>query len=115
MVEPRDKVFAKGFASFTASLFGSIPGPIIFGRIIDSTCLIWNENDGQQGNCLLYDPVKFRYYVHLTSAFFTLIAVVFEFLIWCYTKDLDLYGEKEPKSIKNEMVDSPETRPLNAK
>ncbi|XP_055304286.1 solute carrier organic anion transporter family member 74D-like [Sitodiplosis mosellana] len=112
-VEPRDKAFAQGFALFTASLFGLIPGPIIFGRIIDSTCLIWNEKCGRQGNCLLYDPIKFRYYMHASSAFFVLIGVGFDFLIWCYAKNLDLYGEEKPKPIKNDKDNSPETQPLN--
>ncbi|XP_055304283.1 solute carrier organic anion transporter family member 74D-like [Sitodiplosis mosellana] len=113
-VEPRDKALGQGFGLFTISLFALIPAPIIFGRIIDSTCLVWNKKCGRQGNCLLYDPIKFRYYMHSSSAFFILIGVGFEFLIWCYAKNLDLYGEEKPKPIKNDKDDSPETQPLNS-
>lgn len=86
---------------FIISLFASIPGVIIFGRIIDSTCL--HHENGQEGNCLLYDSVKFRYYFHSTAAFFVAVSTFLYFLIWCFGKNLDLYGDKEPK--QNEMKD----------
>ncbi len=34
---------------------GTVPGPIIFGAIIDSTCLVWQEKCGQNGSCWVYD------------------------------------------------------------
>lgn len=116
-VEPRDKAMGQGFTLFTSSLFGLIPGPIIFGRIIDSTCLIWNNKCGQQGNCILYDPIKFRYYVHLGSAFFMAFGVLFDFLIWYNVGNLDLYADvsDQTNEIKNkkDKNDSPENEPLN--
>ena len=38
-----------------------IPAPIMFGNTIDSTCLLWKEHCGQQGGCLMYDIVMFRF------------------------------------------------------
>lgn len=33
-----------------------IPGPVIFGTVIDSKCVLWSEdNCGKRGNCLDYD------------------------------------------------------------
>lgn len=49
------------------SLFALIPGPILYGRIIDSTCLVWTEECGKRGNCQLYDQRLFRYYINLTA------------------------------------------------
>ena len=37
-----------------------IPGPIIMGRVFDSTCLLWRKTCGKEGNCLVYDMDKFR-------------------------------------------------------
>ena len=35
---------------------GTVPGPIIFGAIFDSTCILWQENKGsEQGSCWIYD------------------------------------------------------------
>ena len=36
-------------------LIGSIPGPIIAGKLIDLTCIAWQEDCGSRGNCRLYD------------------------------------------------------------
>nr|XP_012150981.1 PREDICTED: solute carrier organic anion transporter family member 2B1 [Megachile rotundata] len=43
-VDKKDKSFAQGVTLMTISLFALIPGPIIYGVIIDSTCLIWEES-----------------------------------------------------------------------
>ncbi|GMT20393.1 hypothetical protein PFISCL1PPCAC_11690, partial [Pristionchus fissidentatus] len=39
-------------------LFGFIPGGILFGWIIDKSCLHWGEKCGMATNCLVYDPRK---------------------------------------------------------
>lgn len=116
-VEQRDKAFAQGLSLFLVSLFALIPGPIIFGRVIDSACLIWNYKCGRQGNCQLYDPIKFRYFLHSNSALFMFIGAFFDLLVWYYGKNLELYGdmidEEKPKPIEKEKDDSPESQPLN--
>lgn len=33
---------------------GGIPGPIAFGSVIDISCLLWQDQCGQQGSCYLY-------------------------------------------------------------
>lgn len=98
------------------SLFALIPGPIIFGRTIDSTCLVWGYKCGERGNCQLYDPIKFRYYLHANSAIFLLLGAFFDLLVWYYGRTLQLYGEDEPKPaiVEKEMVESPESQPLNS-
>lgn len=59
-VATEDKSFAQGLMLMMISLFGLIPGPIIFGRIIDSTCLKWTKTCTGNGNCQLYDQEAFR-------------------------------------------------------
>lgn len=66
-VSPEDKSFAQGLALMMISLFALIPGPIIFGRIIDSTCLVWTQTCNGTGNCQLHDQTKFRYSVNFLS------------------------------------------------
>lgn len=36
-------------------LLGTVPGPIIFGAIIDSTCIVWREKCGEHASCWIYD------------------------------------------------------------
>lgn len=33
---------------------GGIPGPIAFGSVIDISCLLWQDQCGEQGSCYLY-------------------------------------------------------------
>jgi len=66
-VSTEDKSFAQGLALMMLSLFALIPGPIIFGRIIDATCLVWTETCNGIGNCQLHDQTKFRFSVNFVS------------------------------------------------
>ncbi|KAH3710145.1 hypothetical protein DPMN_069613 [Dreissena polymorpha] len=54
-----------------------MPGPIIFGAIIDDTCLLWKYTCGERQSCRLYDLAYFRNailgYGVITSALATLI------------------------------------------
>lgn len=109
-VEKRDKALALGFGMFLYSI-SSIPGPIIFGGIIDSTCLSWNFKNGRRGNCQLYDPVLFRYYLHISCATFTFIGTMFDVFVWHYGKNIDIYKDVEDKNEKTKM--SLECQPLN--
>lgn len=53
---------AMGVIQFAIGLFGNVPCPIIYGAVIDSTCLIWETICGKQGACSLYDPDTFRHF-----------------------------------------------------
>lgn len=66
-VAHEDKSFAQGLALMMISLFALIPGPIMFGRLIDSTCLVWSQTCNGSGNCQLYDQTSFRYSLNLLS------------------------------------------------
>lgn len=100
-VSTKDKSVTQGLILMLVSLFALIPGPIMYGRIIDETCIVWSEQcSGRKGNCQLYDQRLFRYYVNLTAFCLTTIGVFFDFLVWKNGKNLDLYGEKEDEMAK---------------
>ncbi|XP_055550083.1 solute carrier organic anion transporter family member 74D [Wyeomyia smithii] len=99
-VAKEDKSFTQGLILMMISLFALIPGPIIYGRIIDSTCLVWTEECGTRGNCQLYDQRLFRYYINFTALGLTAVGVFFDVLVWWHGKTLDLYGEREAEEKK---------------
>ncbi|KAG5676086.1 hypothetical protein PVAND_005940 [Polypedilum vanderplanki] len=102
-VSVKDKSVTQGLILMLVSLFALIPGPIIFGRIIDETCLVWTEQcSGRKGNCQLYDQKLFRYYVNLTALMLTSIGVFFDILVWKHGKNLDLYGEREEELLQRQ-------------
>ena len=51
-------------------MIGTIPGPILFGYIIDQTCLL------KDGNCLFYDNYSMSLAMGLTIAAVKIIGVV---------------------------------------
>merc|ERR1719275_364545 len=62
-VAEEEKAFALGIQFVIFRLFGYIPSPILFGHVIDSTCLLWKSTcDGEAGGrCLMYDIEAFRF------------------------------------------------------
>ncbi|CAG5133959.1 unnamed protein product [Candidula unifasciata] len=67
--------------SFIVSWF---PGPVIFGSLVDSTCILWRTTCGSVGACSLYDIELFRLRIHalmmglrIITLFFFILALVF--------------------------------------
>ena len=54
-IEDGQKSMAFGLRAQLTRLFGSIPGPIIFGMFIDKTCLHWGQSCDGQGSCDIYE------------------------------------------------------------
>ncbi|XP_039498000.1 solute carrier organic anion transporter family member 74D [Drosophila santomea] len=96
-VAHEDKSFAQGLALMMISLLALIPGPIMFGRLIDSTCLVWTKTCNGNGNCQLYDQTRFRYSLNFLSCMLTFMGLLFDYLVWYYGRTLDIYGDKEAK------------------
>lgn len=36
-------------------LLGMIPGPVLFGALIDNTCIVWQKSCFNEGACAFYD------------------------------------------------------------
>ena len=56
MVPEKLRSFAVGVQWLMIRGLGSIPGPIMFGFVIDQSCILWQEKrcTGKQGNCWVY-------------------------------------------------------------
>uniref|UniRef100_H2Y4Q5 Solute carrier organic anion transporter family member n=1 Tax=Ciona savignyi TaxID=51511 RepID=H2Y4Q5_CIOSA len=46
--------FAIGVKFVILRILGSIPGPILFGRVLDLACVVWSTECGKHGFCQLY-------------------------------------------------------------
>ncbi|XP_044740891.1 solute carrier organic anion transporter family member 74D-like isoform X2 [Chrysoperla carnea] len=104
-VDVKDKSLAQGFGLWMVSIFALIPGPIIYGYIYDSACLVWDQRCNKRGNCWYYERDRLRWTLNVTAMCFTTIAVYFDYLVWKQGKNLDLYGDLDPKPENTTQTD----------
>ncbi|GAB6028157.1 hypothetical protein CHUAL_002367 [Chamberlinius hualienensis] len=99
-VNKEDKSLLMALLSAVTSLFGFIPGPIIYGAVVDSTCLLWDEKGcGKKGNCWLYNLDDLRYWFHgITMSCFA-IAIILDLLIMRVVPEMNLYGDDPPSRV----------------
>ena len=101
-VGEEEKAFALGIQFVIFRLFGYIPSPILFGHVIDTTCLLWTQTcEGSSGRCLMYDIEIFRYkYVGICAGIKLLSLFISSFDWWLIRckeiEDLE-NGEKAEK------------------
>ena len=76
------RTFALGLQSSIVRLVGFVPGPIVFGAVVDSACLIWQSECGQRGNCWVYDRPTLSTCAIVLGTGPTLGYVVFIILCW---------------------------------
>ncbi len=67
---------ALGLQSAIYRVFGSIPGPLLFGAVVDLACVEWEDNCGVRGNCLIYDNSKLSLHGILLCLPFALLSVI---------------------------------------
>ncbi|XP_055541090.1 solute carrier organic anion transporter family member 5A1 [Wyeomyia smithii] len=105
-VSEEERSFALGMQFVIFRLFGYIPAPIVFGNLIDSSCLLWKSTCGEKGGrCLIYDIEKFRYkYVGLCASI-KIIALFIFITDWWLVRRRKNLDKLNPLSA-NELVGS---------
>ena len=68
---------------------GLLPGPILFGYLIDTACELWQDTCGKKGNCLLYDSDKFRLRTFGPSAAFVFCTFIIYIALVIVSKKKD--------------------------
>ncbi|XP_025419065.1 solute carrier organic anion transporter family member 5A1-like isoform X2 [Sipha flava] len=92
-VRPEDKSLSLGFAEVVLALVAFLPGPVMYGTIVDTTCLVWGRKCGTNGNCWLYDGNRLKYYLNITSACFLTVGTLLDIGVWYNVKDLKIYDD----------------------
>ncbi|XP_072038989.1 solute carrier organic anion transporter family member 4A1-like [Amphiura filiformis] len=77
-VSNSQRTFALGLQSLLYRGLGTVPGPVIFGAIIDKTCLVWEEDecDGAR-TCWMYDNADLSLYSFLMLAALRILSIIF--------------------------------------
>ncbi|KAG9509960.1 hypothetical protein GZH46_01513 [Fragariocoptes setiger] len=95
-VEPRDRALALGVVTLATSLLGTIPCSILYGTIVDYTCIYWETSIDSQGMttrgaCRLYDNTKFRVYLHCLTSVVMFVAFIVDCIMCSQASKVNFY------------------------
>lgn len=80
-IDEKDKTVAIGIGGTLIHLFAFIPSPILFGYILDKTCVVFGQTCTGTGNCWLYDEESLRYLLNFVAAFFVALRTIVDFAV----------------------------------
>ncbi|XP_066468654.1 solute carrier organic anion transporter family member 4C1 [Tiliqua scincoides] len=104
-VPDRHRSFAMGVQMLFLRILGTIPGPILFGITIDSTCTLWSvDKCGVKGSCWTYNNRRMAYMLMTISAVCKGVSIIFS-CIACF-----LY--KPPPNQTTPSEDKDESLPM---
>lgn len=79
---------------------GTVPGPVIFGAVTDTACLIWQDECGEPSSCWIYDTTAVSRNYFLISIAVKLLSITsFSLAYW-------LYKPPPPTDLELEKRDS---------
>ncbi|CAD5229482.1 unnamed protein product [Bursaphelenchus okinawaensis] len=101
-VPPEMRSVSLGLQGFLVSFFGTLPSPLLWGAVIDSTCLIWDQVCGERGACIIYDPDQLRTRMHFLYCSIRMFSILIDFYVLYHAKGLNLMDESK-KSNSTEV------------
>ncbi|XP_042212018.1 solute carrier organic anion transporter family member 4A1-like isoform X2 [Homarus americanus] len=104
--------FALGLQWIVVRLLGTIPGPILFGALIDNTCILWQSTCGKGGACMSYDNFYMsRYMMGISIIFKSLSTVLFFVAWWLYVAPQESPNVPTPSSPAIDTYRPPPSSP----
>ena len=83
-VAEEQRSLALGMQSLMWRALGSIPGPLLYGVIFDTSCIYWQEECGRRGNCWVYNNDSISICAFFLSFFGVSVNTVFMVLCWIF-------------------------------
>ena len=124
-VEPIQRSLALGLQTLLIRGLGTVPGPIIFGYLIDITCLMWHNTmvdetkilldtaqslnpssnsilteDTKKGSCRVYDNTTMSQNVMFVSLGWKMMSTIFMTIALFFSKKSDK-KENDAKQVSN--------------
>lgn len=81
-VGEQERPFALGMQFVLLRTLAYIPTPIYFGAVIDTTCMLWQQDCGVHGSCWEYDVTSLRFVYFGLAASLKFLGFLFIFLTW---------------------------------
>ncbi|XP_062398063.1 solute carrier organic anion transporter family member 4A1 [Sardina pilchardus] len=76
-VPDSQRSFGLGIQWIVVRTLGGIPGPIAFGSVIDISCLLWQDQCGEQGSCYLYQNSAMSRYTLIAGIIYKVLGTLF--------------------------------------
>ncbi|KAM9506494.1 solute carrier organic anion transporter family member 4A1-like isoform 1-T5 [Salvelinus alpinus] len=76
-VPDSQRSFGLGIQWIVVRSLGGIPGPIAFGSVIDISCLLWQDQCGEQGSCYLYQNSAMSRYTLIAGIIYKVLGTMF--------------------------------------
>ncbi|EJW83314.1 hypothetical protein WUBG_05776, partial [Wuchereria bancrofti] len=79
-------------------LFASLPSPLIWGAVVDTTCLVWSYTCPEaKGTCAIYEPVLLRQRLYFAYVAFRLASALADLYVIKHTGGINILGEKDER------------------
>ncbi|KAM4688748.1 solute carrier organic anion transporter family member 5A1 [Discoglossus pictus] len=119
-VDEGERPFALGMQFVLLRTLAYIPTPIYFGAVIDTTCMLWQQDCGVQGSCWEYNVTSFRFVYFGLAAGLKFLGFIFIFLAWYSIKRKEDQLQRRrwrasPISTVSEMIGNSKTEPNYAR
>ncbi|XP_054719355.1 LOW QUALITY PROTEIN: solute carrier organic anion transporter family member 4A1-like [Uloborus diversus] len=106
-VAESQKSFALGIQWMTVRLLGTIPAPVLFGWLIDQSCMLWQDScDSKQGSCLFYNNEVMSKNILTIVVLVKFLSCVFFSIAYCSYRPPD---DTTPTYVRNQSVTEPPT------
>ncbi|XP_041437053.1 solute carrier organic anion transporter family member 2B1 L homeolog isoform X2 [Xenopus laevis] len=105
-VKPTDKSLAIGIQLMLLRILAWLPGPVMYGSVIDSTCILWGRKCGKKTSCLYYDNNHLRQRYIGLQILFEIMALIFFIALFFVLR------RRENKTVDQSAAGNPETHAL---
>lgn len=83
---------------------------MLFGWMVDSACMVFEEQCGQMGNCLQYDLALFRWRFHAVSVFTAGVAAIMYGIAVFYSRN---FKEKSLEVVVDGNLNDADQKDVN--
>ena len=84
-----------------------IPGPNVFGRIVDTTCRVWQETCGHVGACWIYDVDKYGYLLQGTASAIKGLAAIMMLVTTLCLRNMSFPDEEKEEFERIDLSTNP--------
>ncbi|CAH1793437.1 unnamed protein product [Owenia fusiformis] len=103
-VEDELKALSLGINGALLSFGAMIPGPIVYGIVIETTCLFYQPTCDGPGACLMYDNENYRFKLHGITAGTQVIALMFFLVSWIKLRTTEFQPTSPQQTEKDEHM-----------